>query len=421
MKKTYIIFLIFIFCCFSFLSSVKAEGETSIEWIETYGWSDYDVGYNFQKTLDGGYIITGRANYTGHATGELILLKTDSEGKEEWRKTYVDDGSSYGKAVQQTSNGDYIIAGRNKDDVWLIKTDGNGGIIWNKTFGYGGLDYAAYLQIISDDEYALVGQCIYSYGATTDIWLIKTNSSGYVNWSKSFGDTNCDESGESLYKTSEGGCILLGKGFPRGIYHNGWDVILIKVNSLGEKEWEKHFGGSETDICYSVIQTNDKGYLLTGKTESYGSGNSDVWLIKTDANGDEQWNKTFGGSEDDEGKAVIQSERGGYLLTGVTKSNEHGIEELWIIKTDINGNLQWDKKILGYTGYYVQQSTNNSYIITGETWFGDNGQSDLFLMNIIEPENIPQNKINGKSAPGFELIGVLISLIFFLILKRKRN
>ncbi len=191
-------------------------------------------------------------------------------------------------------------------------------------------------------------------GAYDDISIQKT-SAPLEEWNKTFGGADPDW-GRSVQQTLDGGYILTGGTYSYGAGER--DVWLIKANKNGKEEWNKTFGGANGDWGESVQQTLDGGYILTGGTESYGVGKGDVWLIKTDKNGNKEWSKTFGGSYNDVGWLVHQTFDGGYIITGETYSYGAGEDDVWLIKTDKNGNAEWTKTFGGANGDFdiaVQQ------------------------------------------------------------------
>jgi len=347
----------------------------------TFGGSGVDMGRSVQQTTDGGYIITGYTNSYGNG-GDVWLIKTDSQGNEEWNQTFGGSGVDMGRSVQQTTDGGYIITGStgcwDNCDVLLIKTDSQGNEEWNQTFGGSGEDMGHSVKQTTDGGYIITGYTN-SYGNGVDVWLIKTNSQGQEEWNKTYGGISTDGS-NSVQQTTDGGYIITGSTSSFG---NGEDdVWLIKTDSQGNEEWNQTFGGSGGEGGNSAQQTTDGGYIITGRTGSFGYGDHDVLLIKTDSQGNEEWNQTFGGGDYDRGYSVEQTTDGGYIITGWTLSYGNGVD-VWLIKTDSNGNEQWNQTFGGSEydeGYSVQQTTDGGYIITGHTSSYGNGNYDIWLI-----------------------------------------
>jgi hypothetical protein len=352
--------------------------------VKTFGGSSDDYGNSVQQTTDGGYIITGSTHSFGNGGDDVWLIKTDSQGNEEWNQTYGGSSYDYGNSVQQTTDGGYIITGNthhygnSQDDVWLIKTDSQGQEEWNQTFGgSSGVDIGHSVKQTNDGGFIITGENN-SHGNGNDlVWLIKTDSNGSEEWNQTFGGNNYGK-GYSVQQTTDGGYIITGwtDSFGNGDYN----VWLIKTDSNGNEEWNRSFGSTQVDYGFSVKQTTDDGYIITGSWYIF-----DVWLIKTDSQGSEEWNQTFGGSHmsGEEGKSVQQTSDGGYIITGSTHSYGNGGSDVWLIKTDLQGNEEWNQTYGGSSDDYgnsVQQTTDGGYIITGWTESFGNGGGDVWLI-----------------------------------------
>ncbi|NQE45065.1 hypothetical protein C5S31_03455 [ANME-1 cluster archaeon GoMg2] len=327
----------------------------------------------------------------GTLTGEdesdsMFSLVGTIAPEEEWNRTFGGTGWDTAYSVQQTADGGYILAGftesfgTGSSDVWLVKTDSSGHKQWDKAFGGTNKDMAYSVQQTADGGYILVGYTC-SEG-TENVLLVKIDPTGNEQWEKTFGGTNYDRA-HSVQQTSDGGYILAGH---TGSYGAGYlDFWLVKTDSNGNKLWDKTFGGTDWDTACSVQQTADGGYILAGSTSSYGAGSYDFWLVKTDPSGNMQWDKTFGGTAFDEAFSAQQTSDGGYILVGCTCSSGAGSEDVWLVKTDSGGNMQWDKTV-GSTewdrGQSVQWISDGGYILAGWTASYGAGDYDFWLIKV---------------------------------------
>jgi hypothetical protein len=263
------------------------------------------------------------------------LIKTSSNGIEEWRQFFGGSKKDMVYSVQQTSDGGYILAGYTDSfgagscDAWLIKIDSAGNKLWDRTLGGSREDDVKSVSQTSDGGYILAGYTASSGAGGFDAWLIKTDSHGNELWDKTYGGSEYDY-GYSVQQALDGGYIVA--GFTYSFNEGNSDVWVIKTDSEGREKWNKTFGGSNSDRAESVQQTSDGGYIIAGYTASFGAGGSDAWLIKTDAAGNEEWNKTFGGSDANQALDVKETSDGGYILAGLTKSHDAGGTDLWLIK-----------------------------------------------------------------------------------------
>ena len=395
--------LLLLLCVPLIFTTCKKEEEIIIPPGWNFGGTNYDEGSSVQQTTDGGYIIVGTTEAIGNPefpiTGtppDIYLIKTDGSGIEQWSQTFGGSGSEIGHYVQQTTDGGYIITGQtdstesgNGWDVYLIKTDGNGIEQWSQTFGGAGTDNGQSVQQTTDGGYIVAGS-----------WLIKTDGNGNTEW------INQDIHGYDVQQTTDGGYIICGTTNSFG--DGTWDVYLIKTDGSGIEQWTKTFGGGN-DYYYglSVQQTTDGGFIISGPTlfvDNNGNVYSDVYLIKTDGNGDSLWTKTFGGTDLEQSSSVQQTTDGGYIICGQT--GPFGSEDVYLIKTDGSGIEQWSKTFGGSGedwGYSVQQTTDGGYIITGKTYPDPANQdyppsySDVYLIktdgngNITSEFTIPVN------------------------------
>jgi len=373
MKKLSILIL-FLLCFYSYSISQNI-------FQKVFGGAGDEVGTSVQQTTDGGYIITGYTESFGSGGWDVYLIKTDINGDTLWTRTFG-ASSDRGISVQQTTDGGYIIVGYTGsafDDVYLIKIDGNGNLLWTKTFGGFDIDDGYSVQQTTDGGYIVAGSTG-SFGAGFgDVYLIKTDPNGDTLWTKTFGGSDY-ERGNFIQQTADGGYILA--GFTYGFGAGNEDVYLIKTNASGNLLWTKTFGGTGGDIATSVHQTTDGGYIISGYTNSFGAGNTDAFLIKASATGNLLWTKTFGGTGAEWANSVQQTSDGGYIVAGWTEFGP-GPTNAYLIKCDVNGDSVWTKNfgpVYGARCYDVQQTADGGYILVGYTAVIGAGGWEIYLI-----------------------------------------
>jgi FlaG/FlaF family flagellin (archaellin) len=370
-------------------------------WSQTYGGTGYDCGYSVVKTRDGGYALAGSTASVGAGADDFWLIKTDEYGCMEWNRTYGGTDVDVAQSLVATSDGGYAIAGYTNSsgagdiDFWLVKTDASGNMEWNRTYGGVAQESAYSLIKTSDGGYALAGYTRTSF-EDEEFLLVKTDANGNMEWNQTYGSLSSDwvepsiQSACSLIKTSDGGYAIA--GYVHSLGAELADFWLIKTNLHGSMLWNETYGGTDVDVAQSLVATPDGGYAITGYTYSFGAGRTDCWLVKTDASGSMQWSKTYGGTESDAFGSSISVSDGGYALLGYTDSFGSGNGDFWLVRTDASGNMLWNETY-GGTDVDVAQSLvatpDGGYAIVGYTKSFGAGVLDLWLVKTDEKGNNP--------------------------------
>ncbi len=360
-------------------SEIK-RGSSWITFIKEYGGANSEeVGYSVQQTIDGGYIFTGGA-YVNNSS-KIWSVKINFEGNIEWDK-YLGDGS--GKSVQQTIDGGYIVSGSTSNySGKLIKIDSQGSIEWQKDLDGMGDS----IDQTSDGGFIITGKS--TSRNKDEIKLFKIDSQGNQDWVKFFSEGDWSNS-FSVQQTIDGGYIFTGNtgsNLDGGGYDN--NVLLIKTDSQGDEVWRKIFGGDfNREVGHSVQQTIDEGYVVLGN--GYLEGNQqEIWLLKINSEGNQEWDKKFGTVYYDYGESVEQTQDGGYIISGSYNGN------FTYIKTDSQGNQEWGQGTQYnslYPGvshsYDISQTKDKGYIIVGHYNKNKPGTGVILLMKTDSEGNI---------------------------------
>jgi len=359
-----------------------------------------DRGVSNFMTTDGGFIETG-AIWNGY-WGDVLVLKKDNNGATEWMNSYGGSESDQGNKIIGTQDGNFILNGYTKSndgnvtgnhgngDYWGVMLNATGTLLWEKCYGGSLLDYGTDILETDDGNFILAGYTNSVDGNVTgnhggrDIWVVKINREGAILWQKCYGGT-ADEGGNAIIKTYNGGYILTGytesdDGDVSG-NHGGRDIWVVETDSEGTILWQKCYGGTADEGGNAIIKTYNGGYLLTGYTESDNGdmsgnhGGTDLFLIETDNEGTILWQKCYGGTEEEDGSDIMAYNEK-YILVGYTESSDddvtgyHGNGDVWMIQTDTNGNIKWTTCFGGSSyddGYSGISRGDGTYIITGET------------------------------------------------------
>ena len=366
------------------------------QWVKIYGDDERDVAYFIQQTSDGGYVVAGGEN----SDNRLRVLKLDSTGSIEWKSAY---SSAYYKipvSFQQASDGGYVLACRGgiydpdddymyKDVILVIKLNSSGGYDSASSFAriINSSEYARDFQPTDDGGYILAGET-WVYGAGgNDIWVSKLTPEGVIEWQRTYGGLDHD-SLSSIQKTSEGGYVLSGdtRSFGPSV-----DILVLKLTSAGDIEWQQAYGGNGDDSACSIQQTADGGYILAGMTQSFGAGGRDIWIIKLSTLGDIEWQQAYGGSDDNSVSSIQQTADGGYVVGGTTNSFGEGGDDFWIIKLSAAGDIEWEKTFgtsSEEVSHALRQTSDGGYIAAGSISLYGAGHSDFLVLKLLQDGNI---------------------------------
>jgi hypothetical protein len=339
---------------------IKLDANGSIQWQKRYGGSLNDVIYSIEQTQDGGYIMAGETNAVLPFLGLFWVVKINANGEVQWRKTYSQGWAHF---IQQTSEGGYVATGMNMGKPWIVKLDANGSIQWQKK--YAGIlgDLAQFVQQTTEGGYIVAGMM------KGEVWVLKLNSVGETQWQKTYGNS-CVDANFSIQQTQEGGYIMASVSLTFGAGYT--DIWIVKLDPNGAIEWQKTYGGSGFDLAHAIQQTQDGGYVVAGWTGSFGAGDKDAWVLKLDANGEIEWQKTYGGSGFDLAHAIQQTQDGGYVVAGWTETFGAGDMDMWVLKLDSNGNMSGCQEgLIGTTSVvpYNTSATMSQCNETGQTTY----------------------------------------------------
>jgi hypothetical protein len=370
---------------FTLVCSSAFSQQTTFQKI--YGGTAGDGAYCVEQTNDGGYVVGGYTKSFGNGLDEAYLIKTDAVGDIEWTKAYGDNIAEYIFSVKQTPDGGYVAVGTTYSfnsqpfgNIYLLKTDANGDLQWSRVIGIADYDYGYSVQVTSDGGY-IIGGLTSSIGAGNyDYYVIKTDSTGDIEWAKSIGGWANDQ-GYSIQQTSDSGYVIAGQAnsFGTGPY----EVMLNKLANNGDIQWTKRYGdGSNNYIGNEVKQTSDGGYVISGWAVPDNSNDQDMYLLKTDGSGNIQWEKLLGGAGSDFGNDVIETSNGDFISVGYSQSF-NADQDIYAVRTDLNGTVIWSK-IYGYDdndqGNAIIQAADGGFVIAGlGTNYGPGGQ-DVFLI-----------------------------------------
>lgn len=320
---------------------LKLDASATLQWSRTVGGTSIDEAYSIIQTADGGYAVAATTLSFGAGRNDMYILRLDSSGTLKWNRTIGGSMAERALSITLTGDGGFAVAGATDSygagsgDIYIVKLDSGGMLQWSKTIGAANADIPLSIIQTRDGGYALAGYT-FSFGAgQSDMYIVKLDSTGAHQWSRTVGGTNYDY-GQSIIQSADGGYAVA--GYTQSFGTGDYDIYIVKLDSSGALQWSRTVGGPGADYAYSIVQIADGGYVAAGSTRSFGAGNDDMYVVKVDTSGSLQWSKTVGGIDIDFARSIIQTTDGGFAVAGSTRSFGAGNADVYIVKLDSSGN-----------------------------------------------------------------------------------
>jgi len=359
---------------------------------KTFGGSGQEVAWDIIQTIDGNYVLTGTSfssdgDFSGGNGGQdLLVMKVNDEGELLWQKAYGGSNHDFGQFIMETSSSNLLVLGLTlsddgdvgdfeggESDLWALKLNSSGDLLWESTYGRGYRGVGTGAVELADGSFIIVGQIQQPENTEfiQDAHIIKVSNSGDLLWEKIYGEQGDDGVGSII--TLENGEFLVGGAFETS--SSGKDVWIIKLDESGDIIWDKKYGGSKDDIAASLIPTADGNFVAVGNSASRdrdvsnNEGLADMWILKINEDGDLLWESTYGKTLHEIATSVIESDDKGYIVAGVTNSN-NGKDDGLIVKFNVQGQLRWESTIGGSEFdqlLSITRGTNGGYMVAGGT------------------------------------------------------
>lgn len=393
-------------------------------WNQTYGGAENDYASAVIEHSGGGFIIGGSTSSFNQGLPDYWLIRTDATGDLLWTQSYgsiADD--SHCDSVQLCPDGGCVMAGSTEKgygpDGWLVRTDASGNHLWNRSYGGQYDDYFMDAAVLSNGGIALAGSTQSDGQSEEDAWLVRVDADGSPLWNHSFGGTGSD--GFTSILALSNGFLLTGHTESSGA--GSTDVFIVRTDLNGNQLWNHTYGGILQDAGYGSVLCSDSGFAIGASTSNFGAGDDDFWLIRTDASGNIQWNKTFGGTGEDTLASIALCDEGGFVLFGETRSYGAGDEDFWLVRTDYEGDIHWNLTFGGSGSDrgmdMVYSNDDDGFALTGYTDSYGAGGTDAWLVWLEDDPPPP------PPVPGFPheslLLGFIGAMGLCLFLRRRKK
>lgn len=350
-----------------------------------YGGDGYDEARSIYQTTDGGYIVAGTSGSYPSGNSDVFLLKIDSVGAIQWFKFPGGTDLQAGYSVQQISDGGFIVAGLTDAgdfggyDVYLMKTDVNGDFLWSKTYGGADWDFGYSVEETTDNGF-IIGGTTYSFGKGEQMYLIKTDASGDTTWTKTYGGEG-KERANCVAQTTDGGYVLTGYTSSYGAGEK--DIYILKTDAVGDSVWAKTYGTADNDEGTFADITSDNKIIMCGYSENYQDGKTYAFYAKLDNAGTQSFSNYLGTPVGDELPNIIrETSDGGFAYAGGVFGIGAGNKDYRLVKVDAGGGYQWGKTYGGANDDISNSmlvTSDGGFILAGSTMSYGNGSKDIYV------------------------------------------
>ncbi|MCX8092776.1 MAG: hypothetical protein N3E50_01255 [Candidatus Goldbacteria bacterium] len=322
---------------------IKIDSNGELIYTRTFGDYGNDIGISITKSRNG-YLLAGATNSYGNGDNDVYIIAIDENGEKLWDKTYGGKNHDFAYSIIPDKD-TFVLAGYSSSfnnllnsDGYILKVKENGKTIWEKV--YGGDRWDIFYSIIKDGDSYIAAGYTDSFGAgKTDMYVVKIDLNGNTKWSKTYGGMREDRA-TTIIKCNNGGYLIGGKSSSYIARGFGWDILIIRIDDNGNTKWLKSFPASELEIGNSIIQEQDNGFVIAGIKKCYGICDSNVYIIRTDADGNTKWIRIFANKRDDIANSIVKV-NDGYIISGTTNSSGNGAGDILLMKIGFDGEKVW--------------------------------------------------------------------------------
>lgn len=369
-------------------------------WAKTYGGNSEDSPWKIVNIPNSGFAIEGRTRSFGSSSEDFLFFTADSNGTPLLQKVFKANNLDEPYAMTRTSDGGYLIGGNSNSfgegskDIVFLKLNSNGGIEWQKSIG--GYYDEAVLSVIqtSDGDYIAAGWSFSVGAGGTDAWILKITPNGNLQWQKTYGSKGYDFA-HSVVETTDGGIVFVGQSDIASGSDN--DVWIVKLDNSGNIVWQKTYGGSKDESGRAVLQNPDGTLIVGAWSKSFGNSSSDFWLLKLNPDGSIIWQKAYLANGEDNFFAIERTKNDGYILVGGSNSIDNSDYDFLVLRVDGDGSIVWKK---AYGGNETDQASsiaipeNGGFLVAGWSFsFSESISSDILVLKIDEDGNLPNGQV----------------------------